>query len=291
MSAAPALRRMLLLSCPRAGYLLADTAAGLTADITSSSRLVWSGGPVVAASGGPAEIGYVSNNGSAEAIAEYAAHPLGAAARTIMAVLRTLDTDGVAMEFGGDGGAGDAVVVDAASSLSWRHGGNDAVATTPIADGDWHVVICRADAAGHYRIQVDGVEVASGVFPGVLATIPGALRVFRQTSAATPRRLVGDLACAAVWDRELADHEVAAFDALLRTPHRLAGVAALDDGTPARRVLVRRAVDHAHLLTVVPEQPTGVWDAIVPAGDYEITCTGPAGYLPQIFVPVGAVPV
>jgi hypothetical protein len=71
----------------------------------------------------------------------------------------------------------------------------------------------------------------------------------------------------------------------------LAGVAALADGSPASAVLVRRITDRGHLRQLVPQSPSGVWEAIVPAGDYEVTCLGPDGYQPQTFAPVAAVPV
>ena len=287
------LRQLLRLQGARGAYLLEDTAGGYTPSLREGNRLVWTGAPTVSASGGPGGIGYASNSGSVEAMAEFAAHALGAAPRTAVCAFRTFDTDAVPWAFGtASTNADDAFAIDSATAISWLHTGNSAAATAALADNAWHTVGLRSSAAGAYRLQLDGTSLATGMLPsGVLATAAGALRLFRHPSSSTPRRFVGDLAFVALWDRELSDGELGVYHALLTDPHRLAGVAALADGSPASAVLIRRVTDHGHLRQLVPQAPSGVWEAIVPAGDYEVTCLGPDGYQPQTFAPVAAVPV
>lgn len=286
------LKRLLRLSGARAAFVLEDTAGGYTVGVDPGHRLVWSGTPGVAASGGLGGLGYASNTGVVSAAAEFACHPLGAAPRTVMLALRTLDTDGVAVAFGAAStNADDAFAVDSAAAVSWAHTGNAASVAAVLANNAWHLVVLRASKLGAYRIQIGAAQVAAATFPaGALNTAAGALQVFRHPSA-TPRNLVGDIAFVAVWDRELADAEVGDVRALLTDTHKLSGVAALSGGEPATAVLVRRVGDREHLLTIVPQAPSGAWEALVPPGDYEVSCVGPSGYQPQTFAPVVAVAV
>lgn len=68
---------------------------------------------------------------------------------------------------------------------------------------------------------------------------------------------------------------------------RLAGLAKLDTGDAATAVLVRDWVTHAHVARVTPGE-AGAWEATVPAGTYDITIIGPAGYQPVCEGPIEA---
>ena len=65
----------------------------------------------------------------------------------------------------------------------------------------------------------------------------------------------------------------------------LSGQAKLDTGAAAVAVLVRSWATHAHVARVTP-RASGRWEVDVPAGDYDITVIGPAGYQPVCAGPV-----
>jgi len=66
---------------------------------------------------------------------------------------------------------------------------------------------------------------------------------------------------------------------------RIDGTARLDTGDAATAVLVRDWATHAHVAHVTPDID-GAWEATVPAGTYDITTIGPAGYQPACEGPI-----
>lgn len=65
----------------------------------------------------------------------------------------------------------------------------------------------------------------------------------------------------------------------------LAGSAKRTDGQPATSVVVRRWDTHRTMKVITPGSD-GSWSLSVPAGDYEVTATGPSGYQPITHGPV-----
>lgn len=67
----------------------------------------------------------------------------------------------------------------------------------------------------------------------------------------------------------------------------LSGTAQLESGAPAERVVVRDWNTHQHVAEVRPGDG-GVWTVTVPAGTYDVTVIGPAGYQPVCEGPIQA---
>lgn len=100
--------------------------------------------------------------------------------------------------------------------------------------------------------------------------------------------VMGALDEAAYYDYALSPARILAHAQLARDLWRLGGVASLDTGAAASKVLVRHWATHAHVSDVVPAVD-GEFEVFVPAGDYDVTVIGPAGYQPITHGPVAAV--
>ena len=71
-------------------------------------------------------------------------------------------------------------------------------------------------------------------------------------------------------------------------PYRLAGIATLDSGDAALRVVVRDWTTHAHAGVATPAGD-GSWSIVLPdSGPFDVTTFGPEGFQPVTHGPLTA---
>jgi len=155
--------------------------------------------------------------------------------------------------------------------------------------GKFYVLTVTVDAVGKCTLFVDGTKIQSKNFAGAPST--GTAQAYFNVHGSTD--YVGqiiDYVGFGVWCRVNTDDEILARHQAAMAKWKVAGVAALDTGAKASKVLVRDWATHRTLADATLASD-GSWGVYTPQGDFEVVALGPAGYRPVCDGPVTAVAV
>lgn len=291
-------------------FRFGDTLAGVVASLVSDSKFQFynstsgSGGPanttLAAAAEKWNEMGMVKLTGNIFGQFPNMGLPQGAAGRTFDFILRIpTGAQGIGtpaqwqmLYFGGSGtrlGQIFALYPDQAQAVQVSLFGDFFNFDYAISRGTFYVLSLTIDPLGNCTLFANGAKVQTKKFTGVPAT-GTASAYFNIHGSSDFLGQITDVIAFASWTRVCSDTEVLARHRAAMAKWKLAGIALLDTGVKASRVLIR---DWATRSTIADAAiaSDGSWGVYVPQGDFEVVAVGPTGYRPVCDGPVTAVAV